>query len=91
MSPLSAGAGSADTGLGQPGRVRASDEADDTELADLRLPGRDAALAGVVDRARSLRDGTLRLKALLDRPLASYYLVLGCSLLLLGVGLMMVL
>ena len=91
MSPLSAGAGSADTGLGQPGRVRASDEADDAELADLRLPGRDAALAGVVDRARSLRDGTLRLKALLDRPLASYYLVLGCSLLLLGVGLMMVL
>ena len=37
------------------------------------------------------RDGALRLKALLDRPLASYYLVLGCTLLLLAVGLMMVL
>jgi len=49
----------------------------------------------VVDDARqravSLRDGALRLKALLDRPLASYYLVLGCTLLLLAVGLMMVL
>jgi len=32
----------------------------------------------------------VRLKALLDRPLASYYLVLGCALLLLGVGLMTV-
>jgi len=38
-----------------------------------------------------LRAGVRRLKALLDRPLASYYLVLGCALLLLGVGLMMVL
>ena len=42
-------------------------------------------------RAASLRDGAFRLKALLDRPLASYYLVLGCTLLLLAVGLMMVL
>jgi cell division protein FtsW len=42
-------------------------------------------------RAASMRDGALRLKALLDRPLASYYLVLGCTLLLLAVGLMMVL
>jgi cell division protein FtsW len=40
---------------------------------------------------RSLRDGTSRLRELLDRPLASYYLVLGCSLLLLAVGLMVVL
>jgi cell division protein FtsW len=38
-----------------------------------------------------MRAGALRLQALLDRPLASYYLVLGCTLLLLGVGLMMVL
>jgi cell division protein FtsW len=38
-----------------------------------------------------VRAAALRLKALLDRPLASYYLVLGCTLLLLGVGLMMVL
>jgi cell division protein FtsW len=43
-----------------------------------------ARLLGVGNRAR-------RLKALLDRPLASYYLVLGSALLLLAVGLMMVL
>jgi cell division protein FtsW len=68
------------------------DEADEAQQGDgLRLPGRDGALAGAVQRARSLSDGAVRLKALLDRPLASYYLVLGCSLLLLGVGLMMVL
>jgi cell division protein FtsW len=68
------------------------DEADEAQQgAGPRLPGRDGALAGAVQRARSLSDGALRLKALLDRPLASYYLVLGCSLLLLGVGLMMVL
>ncbi len=38
-----------------------------------------------------LRASAATLRALLDRPLASYYLVLGCSLLLLAVGLMMVL
>ncbi len=66
--------------------------ADSTGLAgDGGVAGRDAALTGVAQRATGLRDGALRLKALLDRPLASYYLVLGCSLLLLGVGLMMVL
>ena len=41
--------------------------------------------------AHRVRDATLRLTALLDKPLASYYLVLGCTLLLLAVGLMMVL
>jgi cell division protein FtsW len=56
----------------------------------LRLPGRDQARAAALDRAHRLHDGVLRLKALLDRPLASYYLVLGCTLLLLAVGLMMV-
>jgi cell division protein FtsW len=40
---------------------------------------------------RGLREGSARLRELLDRPLASYYLVLGCSLLLLAVGLMVVL
>jgi cell division protein FtsW len=59
--------------------------------AGLRPAGRDATVARAAAGARSLREGTLRLKALLDRPLASYYLVLGCALLLLGVGLMMVL
>jgi cell division protein FtsW len=69
-----------------------TDEADGSELAGgTGLPGQDATLAGVVQRAQSVHDGAVRLKALLDRPLASYYLVLGCSLLLLGVGLMMVL
>jgi cell division protein FtsW len=37
-----------------------------------------------------LRGAALRVNALLDRPLASYYLVLSCTLLLLGVGLMTV-
>jgi cell division protein FtsW len=78
MSPLSAATESA--------------EADGAELAGgVGLPDRYATLAGAADRARRARDGALRLKALLDRPLASYYLVLGSSLLLLGVGLMMVL
>jgi cell division protein FtsW len=57
----------------------------------LRLPGPAAARAAAFDRAQRLRDAGLRLTALLDRPLASYYLVLGCTLLLLAVGLMMVL
>jgi cell division protein FtsW len=91
VSPPSASAGSADTGLGRP-RARPDDEVDDPDLAaGLRPAGRDATVARAAAGARSLREGTLRLKALLDRPLASYYLVLGCALLLLGVGLMMVL
>jgi len=90
VSPPPASAGSADTGLGRP-RARPDDEVDDPDLADLRPAGRDATVARAAAGARSLREGTLRLKALLDRPLASYYLVLGCALLLLGVGLMMVL
>jgi cell division protein FtsW len=59
--------------------------------AGLGLRGRAQARAAAVDPARLLRDAALRLKALLGRPLASYYLVLGCTLLLLAVGLMMVL
>jgi len=57
----------------------------------LRLPGPAEARAAALDRAQRLRTAGQRLKALLDRPLASYYLVLGCTLLLLIVGLMMVL
>ncbi|HTX83473.1 MAG TPA: putative peptidoglycan glycosyltransferase FtsW [Streptosporangiaceae bacterium] len=56
-----------------------------------RRGGPGAAVAEARERAARLRDGALGLKALLDRPLASYYLVLGCTLLLLAVGLMMVL
>src|SRR5271165_1779513 len=78
-------------GLGSPGAWSIEESADQGLAADVRLPGRDATLAGAAARVRSLREGALRLKALLDRPLASYYLVLGCALLLLGVGLMMVL
>jgi cell division protein FtsW len=43
-----------------------------------------------VEQIGGLRAGALRFRALLDRPLASYYFILGCTLLLLGVGLMMV-
>jgi cell division protein FtsW len=57
----------------------------------MRLAGPSAALDDAGQRPASLRDGARRLKALLDRPLASYYLVLGCTVLLLAVGLMMVL
>lgn len=57
--------------------------------ADVAAPARAGLAPG--DAVRSLRDGAGRIRALLDRPLASYYLVLGCSLLLLAVGLMMVL
>ena len=59
--------------------------------AGRRHGGRGAVLDEARERALSLRDAALGLKALLDRPLASYYLVLGCTLLLLAVGLMMVL
>src|SRR3984885_15264011 len=37
------------------------------------------------------RESPARLLGLLDRPLTSYYLILGCTLLLLGLGLAMVL
>jgi cell division protein FtsW len=75
--------------LGQPAQRRASEEDDATAV-----PGRAWAMSRLrsgQDLAVGLRDGALRFRALLDRPLASYYLVLGCSLLLLAVGLMMVL
>jgi cell division protein FtsW len=57
----------------------------------LRLPARGETRAAARAGAHRVRDATLRLTALLDKPLASYYLVLGCTLLLLAVGLMMVL
>jgi cell division protein FtsW len=57
-----------------------------SDLAELDLPDQDALrLPGQV----RLRIGAWR--ALLDRPLTSYYLVLGITLLLLGLGLVMVL
>lgn len=78
MSPRPASAGSAGTGLSN--RPAWPGDAHDPESAG--RPARSAADA---------REWTQRLRALLDRPLASYYLILGCALLLLGVGLMMVL
>jgi cell division protein FtsW len=79
----------ASTGLGRTGEEAA-------DPARLRMAGGGPAGSGLTlddarQRAAGLRDAALRLKALLDRPLASYYLVLGCTLLLLAVGLMMVL
>jgi cell division protein FtsW len=49
-------------------------------------PADPAAVPGV-----ALRDQVARLLGLLDRPLTSYYLILGCTLLLLALGLAMVL
>ncbi|HXZ64170.1 MAG TPA: putative peptidoglycan glycosyltransferase FtsW [Streptosporangiaceae bacterium] len=59
--------------------------------ASLRLPVRGEARTVALAGTRRVRDAATRLVALLDKPLASYYLVLGCTLLLLAVGLMMVL
>jgi cell division protein FtsW len=59
--------------------------------AGLRLPDPGEVRAAARAGTRRMRDATLRLTALLNKPLASYYLVLGCTLLLLAVGLMMVL
>jgi cell division protein FtsW len=65
--------------LGRPGTRRTSDDAEQpAEASD-----------GLV--APGFRDRIAHWRALLDRPLASYYLVLGCSLLLLALGLVTVL
>jgi cell division protein FtsW len=65
--------------LGWPGTPRTSDDAEQP------------AQAGAVGAAPGLRDRLAHWRALLDRPLTSYYLVLGCSLLLLALGLVIVL
>jgi cell division protein FtsW len=59
--------------------------------ADARLPERTGVRAGALAGTHRLRNAALQLTALLDKPLGSYYLILGCTLLLLSVGLMMVL
>src|SRR5581483_1289020 len=60
------------------------------ELADLELPEPDAVrLPGMVG-VRDIRGRIGVWRALLDRPLTSYYLVLGITMLLLGLGLVMV-
>jgi cell division protein FtsW len=54
-------------------------------------PSATAAEGEPPERGGWLREHTATLRELLDRPLASYYLVLGCAALLLSLGLMMVL
>ncbi len=67
--------------LGQPRRSRASDDGLEPAIA----------MVGVAGAALTLRDRAARWRILLDRPLTSYYLILGCTLLLLALGLVMVL
>ncbi len=74
--------------LGQPRRLT-SEEAE--PAAGVRVAAAPLSAQTARELAAGLRDSAGRLRALLDRPLASYYLVLGCTLLLLTVGLMMVL
>jgi cell division protein FtsW len=90
VSPRPAGAGSAAAGLGSL-RGRSGDEEDSDMAGGISMSGRDAAVADAAEQIDGLRAAAQRVKALLDRPMASYYLVLGCALLLLCVGLMMVL
>ncbi|HEY5359103.1 MAG TPA: putative peptidoglycan glycosyltransferase FtsW [Streptosporangiaceae bacterium] len=60
-----------------------------------RPPGDDTAAqpaaAPSASPAAGLRESAARLLGLLDRPLTSYYLIIGCTLLLLALGLAMVL
>jgi cell division protein FtsW len=60
------------------------------ELADLELPGPDAVRLPGLAGVRGIRGRIGMWRALLDRPLTSYYLVLGITMLLLGLGLVMV-
>src|ERR1700732_3200403 len=60
---------------------------DGDDLADLELAGQDAPR---LPRLGVVRDRIGVWRALLDRPLTSYYLVLGITTLLLGLGLVMV-
>jgi cell division protein FtsW len=54
-------------------------------------PGRDDGEPGEPGAGGGLRDSVVRLIGLLDRPLTSYYLIIGCTLLLLALGLALVL
>src|SRR5271165_7485834 len=65
------------------------------DLAELDLPTQDAVRLPAQDAVRLPGLGGVRnrigvWRALLDRPLTSYYLVLGITTLLLGLGLVMV-
>jgi len=73
------GGSAVDDGFGS-----AEDEDAERLEAGAALPWRDSLGGGVTERVRAAR-------ALLDRPLTSYYLILGITTLLLFLGLMMVL
>jgi cell division protein FtsW len=60
------------------------------DLADLDLPEQDPLRPSVLGGVRDIRGRVGTWRALLDRPLTSYYLVLGITMLLLGLGLVMV-
>ena len=60
------------------------------DLAELDLPEQDAPRLPGLGGVRDIRGRIGVWRALLDRPLTSYYLVLGITLLLLGLGLVMV-
>src|ERR1700727_197670 len=57
------------------------------ETTDMSAPAEPASRPA----ESGLRESPARLLGLLDRPLTSYYLILGCTLLLVGLGLAMVL
>ena len=79
----------ASTGLDPADYRRTSDNPE--EPSGAAVAGAEAVPGEARLRVLGARDAATRLRAWLDRPLASYYLVLGCTLLLLAVGLMMVL
>jgi cell division protein FtsW len=72
-----------------------TDEDDDAEpeyaAADAAAAGSVAAARGWALPARQIADRVRAWRALLDRPLTSYYLIVGITTLLLGLGLVMVL
>ena len=61
------------------------------ELADLDLPEPDALHLPGLTGVRDIKGRIGMWRALLDRPLTSYYLIIGITALLLGLGLVMVL
>jgi cell division protein FtsW len=56
-----------------------------------QAPAREPDEAGQPGAGSGARESVLRLIGLLDRPLTSYYLIIGCTLLLLALGLALVL
>jgi cell division protein FtsW len=83
------GGSAVDDGFGS-----AEDEDAERLEAGAALPWRDSlggGIGGIVGGVASVRERVRAARALLDRPLTSYYLILGITTLLLCLGLMMVL